>query len=66
MSKKLEAIVGKSGGTYLNEANPYEVDWKEAFWGENYARLERVKRRVDPGGLFVCNRCVGGEIVYEP
>ncbi|KAF2027845.1 FAD-binding domain-containing protein [Setomelanomma holmii] len=55
-SKRLAAIVGSDGGTYVNEANPYEPYWQ----------LERVKRRMDPWGLLVCNRCVGGDIVYDP
>jgi hypothetical protein len=62
----LEAIVGADGGTYVNEANPYEPHWQEAFWGSNYERLLKVKQRIDPGNLMVCNRCVGTDIVYEP
>ncbi|PSN68612.1 FAD/FMN-containing protein [Corynespora cassiicola Philippines] len=65
-SKRMAEIVGMEGGTYMNEANPYEPYWKEAFWGGKYVKLERVKRRVDPKGLFVCNRCVGEDLVYEP
>jgi hypothetical protein len=65
-SRRLAQIVGRNGGTYVNEANPYEPLWKEAFWGEKYDRLERIKRKVDPKGVLICNRCVGGEIVYEP
>lgn len=67
VSKRLTEIVGEDGGTYFNEANPFEPYWIEAFWGkENYARLERLKKKIDPKGLFVCNRCVGGDVVYEP
>jgi len=36
------------------------------FWGEKYGRLLAIKRRVDPTNLFVCNRCVGTDIVLEP
>ncbi|KAF8244059.1 FAD-binding domain-containing protein [Wilcoxina mikolae CBS 423.85] len=55
-SKRLEGIVGREGaGTYVNEANPYEPDWKNVFWGEKYERLLGIKRRVDPKGVFVCN-----------
>lgn len=66
ISLELEKIVGLDGGTYVNEANPYEPRWKEAFWGSNYDRLERIKRRIDPRNLMVCNRCVGSDLVYEP
>jgi hypothetical protein len=27
-------------------------DWKEAFWGSNYARLSAIKRAWDPTNLF--------------
>lgn len=67
VSKRLANIVGKDGGTYLNEANPYEPIWKEAFWGmEKYEKLLKIKKKVDPEGLFMCNRCVGTDIVLSP
>ncbi|KMP02044.1 hypothetical protein CISG_09300 [Coccidioides immitis RMSCC 3703] len=66
ISKKLGDIVGPGGGTYVNEANPYEPDWQNVFWGEKYARLLAIKKRIDPTNLFVCNRCVGTDIVLEP
>jgi FAD/FMN-containing dehydrogenase len=66
ISNRLAQIVGRDGGTYVNEANPYEPFWQETFWGEKYPKLEKVKKRVDPEGLFVCNRCVGGNLLYEP
>ncbi|KAI9368655.1 hypothetical protein BJX61DRAFT_550263 [Aspergillus egyptiacus] len=63
LSGALTEIVGSEGGTYVNEANPYEPDWQRVFWGDKYDRLVSVKQRVDPTHLFVCNRCVGGEVV---
>ena len=66
ISLELEKIVGLDGGTYVNEANPYEPHWKEVFWGSNYDRLEKIKRRIDPRNLMVCNRCVGSDVTYEP
>ncbi|KAK2757894.1 hypothetical protein FQN54_004300 [Arachnomyces sp. PD_36] len=66
LSNRLADIVGPDGGTYINEANPYEPDWENVFWGENYERLLAIKRRIDPTNLFVCNRCVGTDIEYEP
>ena len=65
-SLDLEEIVGSDGGTYINEANPYEPDWKNAFWGSNYDKLLQIKKRVDPANLMVCNRCVGTDVLYEP
>ena len=33
-------------------------DWAEAYHGDNYARLVRVKRAYDPGGLLRFPQCV--------
>ena len=66
VSLELEKIVGPQGGTYVNEANPYEPHWQEAFWGWNYKRLLESKRRVDSTNLMVCNRCAGSDVLYEP
>jgi hypothetical protein len=66
LSRRLGDIVGPRGGTYLNEANPYEPDWQQVFWGANYKKLLAIKQRIDPQKLFVCNRCVGTDIVLEP
>lgn len=66
VSLKMGEIVGSDGGTYINEANPYEPDWQNVFWGPNYATLEAIKKKTDPRGLMMCNRCVGTDIFYEP
>lgn len=44
----------------------YEPDWEKVFWGDKYERLVSIKRKVDPTSLFVCNRCVGGDLVLRP
>lgn len=48
-------------GCYLNEADVYEPDPGQAFWGDNYARLLELKRSYDPNGTFWCLPCVGNE-----
>lgn len=65
-SRELDSIFGPAGGTYIKEANPFEPEWQRVFWGENYERLLRIKRNVDPSNLFVCNRCVGSDVNFEP
>ncbi|KAK5089704.1 hypothetical protein LTR70_007560 [Exophiala xenobiotica] len=65
-SKQLDEIFGSSGGTYINEANPFEPEWQRVFWGTRYEKLLKIKRKVDPTNLFVCNRCVGTDVVFEP
>lgn len=62
-SKKLKAMKDATPilGTYLNEADPNDPDWKEAFYGNQYSWLESVKHKYDPEGVFWCYRCVGYE-----
>ncbi|KAJ9614419.1 hypothetical protein H2200_002555 [Cladophialophora chaetospira] len=66
MSKRWATIAGPEGGSYINEANPFEPNWEQVFWGSNYDRLVKIKKARDPTNLFVCNRCVGTDMVYEP
>jgi len=48
-------------GAYPNEASFFQKDWKTEFWGSNYAKLEKVKKDVDPDNLFQCHHCIGSE-----
>ncbi|UJR23879.1 hypothetical protein I4U23_026851 [Adineta vaga] len=54
---------GAQSGAYLNEADPNESDWQQKFFGtrEHYNRLKAIKDRVDPNGIFVCNKCIGSD-----
>ena len=64
MQKPLTSLAPGSGA-YLNEADPFQEGWREAFWGSNYERLVRIKRAVDPKGVFWCSVCVGAEFWKE-
>lgn len=48
-------------GSYMNEGFYGEPNWQQAFFGENYARLAKIKKQVDPDEVFVCFPCVGSE-----
>jgi FAD/FMN-containing dehydrogenase len=48
-------------GAYVNEADYFQTDWQNAFWGSHYPRLSRIKRRYDPNGLFTVHHGVGSE-----
>lgn len=53
--------VAPDTGAYLAESNFFEPDWQQAFWGANHARLQAVKSRYDPDGLFCVHHGVGSE-----
>lgn len=49
-------------GAYQNEADTYEPNHEQSFWGlENYQRLLKLKKKLDPDNLFTCHQCVGWE-----
>jgi hypothetical protein len=43
------------------QADPYEPNFQQAFWGDNYPRLLSIKKEVDPEDVFWCLACVGNE-----
>lgn len=48
-------------GTYVNEADYFEPEWQDSFWGTHYERLVEVKARYDPTNLFRVHHGVGSE-----
>jgi FAD/FMN-containing dehydrogenase len=53
--------VAPGAGSYVSESDYFLRDWQQGFWGANYPRLARAKRRHDPDGLFVVHHGVGSE-----
>ncbi|RKP43652.1 FAD-binding oxidoreductase [Pararobbsia silviterrae] len=49
------------GGSYVSETDFFRADWREAFWGPNYARLKTIKDRYDPDGFLFVHHGVGSE-----
>ena len=48
-----ELAGGDSSGSYSNEADVLEPNFRVTFYGRNYARLERIKAAYDPNDLFI-------------
>jgi len=57
---KMEALEPGSG-SYFNEASLYEEDPKRTFFGSHYPKLEAIKTKYDPHGLFVVAEGVGSD-----
>lgn len=53
--------IAPNPGSYVSESNFFEEDWRQSFWGPNYARLLAVKDRYDPDCLFFAHHGVGSE-----
>lgn len=47
------------GGSYSNEGSYFEENWQSEFWGDNYPRLLRIKKKYDPTNLFTVHKGVG-------
>ncbi|KAI9168085.1 FAD-linked oxidoreductase ZEB1 [Paramyrothecium foliicola] len=60
---------GPDGCAYVNEGDPYQPNWQENFWGDNYPKLRTIKEKWDPNGLFWTISTPGSEkwevIEYE-
>ena len=53
--------ISPGAGSYLNEADRFEPNFGEAFWGRNYPRLLKIKAKLDPWDVFYATTAVGSE-----
>jgi hypothetical protein len=60
----VEALQPHMTGAYVNYIDPLLKKWQERYYGENYARLLRIKEIIDPGGFFDFQQGVGSR--FEP
>ncbi|MES2256528.1 MAG: FAD-binding oxidoreductase [Pseudomonadota bacterium] len=57
--------IAPDAGSYVSESNFFNANWRQEFWGGNYARLAGVKAKYDPDGLFTVHHGVGSEAWSE-
>ena len=51
----------RRGPLLVWETDYFDANWQDYFWGDNYARLKRIKQKYDPDGLFFLPHGMGGE-----
>ncbi|HTS43025.1 MAG TPA: FAD-binding oxidoreductase [Puia sp.] len=59
-AEELSKIVPEAAA-YVSESDFFQKDWQHAFWGSNYEKLAKVKKKYDPDGLFFVHHGVGSE-----
>ncbi|KAK7959143.1 uncharacterized protein PG986_003997 [Apiospora aurea] len=60
MLPALERVTPGSAA-YVNEGDPFQENWKEAFFGPNYDKLLAIKDKYDPEGVFYASKTVGSD-----
>ncbi|KAF9453476.1 FAD-binding domain-containing protein [Macrolepiota fuliginosa MF-IS2] len=55
------AEIAPETGAYLNEADAFDPNWKQDFYGVNYDRLLQIKDKWDPDQLLYGTTAVGGD-----
>ncbi|KAF5667299.1 putative isoamyl alcohol oxidase [Fusarium heterosporum] len=48
-------------GAYINEADFQQRDWKETFYGANYDKLLKIKKKYDPKNFFYATVAVDSD-----
>ena len=48
--------------SYFSESALNMPDFKTRYWGDNYDRLETIRKANDENQRFYCRHCVGSDI----
>jgi FAD/FMN-containing dehydrogenase len=53
--------IAPDSGSYVSESSFFNPAWQREYWGTNHPRLQAVKKKYDPEGLFFVHHGVGSE-----
>ncbi|MGQ3014355.1 MAG: FAD-binding oxidoreductase [Flavobacteriales bacterium] len=53
------SAAGNATGAYVNYIDPLQHDWARMYYGDNYERLLKIKKRTDPNNYFSFQQSVG-------
>jgi FAD/FMN-containing dehydrogenase len=53
--------IAPDSGCYVSESSFFNPAWQREYFGSNYPKLQVVKRKYDPEGLFFVHHGVGSE-----
>ncbi len=59
-------VAGNAVGAYVNYIDPLLHDWPKMYYGDNYERLLKIKKDVDPKNLFNFQQSVGSPFNPPP
>jgi FAD binding domain/Berberine and berberine like len=59
-----EALRPHLSGAYLNYIDALQSDWPKMYYGDNYARLLKIKKHWDPDDVFRFQQSIGSP--FEP
>ncbi|KAL8627462.1 hypothetical protein Q9189_006839 [Teloschistes chrysophthalmus] len=48
-------------GAYMNEADRFDPDYLQDFYGKHAKKLSSIKKKYDPEGVFYCPTCIGSD-----
>ncbi|KAF5722358.1 FAD-linked oxidoreductase yvdP [Fusarium mundagurra] len=64
MTEEIQPVIEAAtpgAGAYVNEADFQQKGWQETFYGINYDKLLKIKKKYDPGNFFYATVAVGSE-----
>jgi FAD/FMN-containing dehydrogenase len=53
--------IAPDSGCYVSESSFFNPAWQREYFGSNYPKLQAVKKKYDPEGLFFVHHGVGSE-----